>query len=92
MELDWTIIGSAATVIGIIITILSTILGFMWKSLNGKFEKIDAHILKVENDFQGWIKHLTAMQAEQSKKTDSMNARTDQLYQMFCDLLKEQRR
>lgn len=49
------------------------------------FTKLDNDIKSVDTKLDNWIRHSSAIQAEQSK-------RTDRLYQMFIDLLKENRK
>lgn len=63
-----------------VITIVGSLGAFMF----WMFNKLDADIKSSNEVMQGNIRHLTAMQAEQSK-------RTDKLYQMFVDLLKERK-
>lgn len=66
-----------------LITIVVAILGvgtFLGIFLN----KMDNDIRDVRNDLGGWVKHIVALQAEQSKRTDN-------LHQMIYDLLKERK-
>jgi len=69
MNIDWTIIG---TIIGATALIYSML------------RNIRSDITKLDDDVKGWVKHLTAVQAEQSK-------RTDKLHEMFYDVVKKHR-
>lgn len=63
-----------------VITIILSLAGFTgWI-----FNKLDNDIRGVSDRLDGYVKHSTAMFSEQSK-------RTDRLYQMFIDLLKERK-
>ena len=64
--------------LGTTITIIGTLGGFMFWIFN----KLDTDIKSVDSKLDSWIRHSSAMNAEQAK-------RTDRLYQMFVDLLKE---
>lgn len=61
-----------------------TIIGVLGAFTFWLFNKLDTDIKGVKNEMDGWTKHIVAMQAEQGK-------RTDKLYQMFVDLLKEKK-
>lgn len=73
--------------IGIDATTIGLIYGFLRNfktDVDARFEKMDKKIEKIDSRLEGWMKHSIAIRAEQAK-------RTDQLYQMFIDLLKEKK-
>lgn len=82
---DWTLIISA---IGTVITTVGLIYGIMRNfknDINDHLDKLDKRIDKLDVDvkntntkFDGWFK--------------SQNERTDRLYEMFVELLKEKRK
>jgi hypothetical protein len=61
-----------------------TIIGVLGTFMFWMFNKLDKDLSDFKISMDGWIKHMTAMQGEQSK-------RTDKLYEMFIDLLKERK-
>lgn len=63
------------------ITIIGTLSAFIF----WLFNKLDSDIKGVSDRLDKWIMHSTA-------RMDSQSKRTDQLYQMFIDLLKEQKK
>lgn len=77
-----------------VLTIIGAIGAFMWYFLTrlekdiGRLEndigRLDSNNESLKSSFESWTKHIVAMQAEQGK-------RTDKLYQMFVDLLKEKK-
>ena len=82
--MDWI---QVFTIIGTLTAIIGTLGAFTFWSFNKldtDIKGVGYHISDVNNRLDGWIKHSIAVQAEQSK-------RTDQLYQMFIDLLKERK-
>lgn len=68
-----------------VFTIIGVIAGISY----WQFQKLDSDIKNVANSLDGWTKHLTAMQSEQSKRMDKMHERTDKLYEMFLELVKQ---
>jgi uncharacterized protein YoxC len=72
------IIGSAIAIIGFNYGIMHN----LKSDVDNRLDKLDTRIDKLDNKIDGWTKHLTAMQGEQSK-------RTDKLYEMFNALLTE---
>jgi hypothetical protein len=76
MELTW--IWNHIDAIGSVFTILSVIFGFFYKF----YDKIDRKINKIEVKLDDAIKNQRDSMLQQS-------ARTDKLYEMFIDLLKE---
>lgn len=71
-------------ILGIAISTI-TIIGFLYAFFN----RLDADIKGVKDDLKGWTLHLTAMQAEQAKRAYTLHQRTDKLYEMFYELLKQ---
>jgi len=68
-----------------ILTIVGSLGAFtfwMFNRLDSDIKSLDVTIKGTNDKMDGSLRHLTAMQAEQSK-------RTDKLYQMFIDLLKD---
>lgn len=77
-----------------IITIVGSLGAFMFwmfNKLDADIKSLNTTINGTNDKMDGSLRHLTAMQAEQSKRTDSLNQRLDKLYQMFIDLLKEKK-
>lgn len=84
-----------------VIVIIGVIAGFMHYMIG----RLDRDILRVEQDikdihsdmkeyrkdFQDWMKHVTAMQAEQSKRTDQINHRLDKSYEIIHEVVKMKR-
>lgn len=78
------------TIIGTNIGLVAVIGGFIFWAFN----KLDSDIKSMSNRLDGDIKAIGAkldsgLQA-QAARIDQQSARTDQLYQMFYDLLKAQ--
>jgi hypothetical protein len=76
--MDWTMI---TTILGVNVAMIAFIAGFIFWIFN----KLDADVNAVGDRLDGWMKHSIAIQAEQAK-------RTDKLYEMFIDLLKESKK
>ncbi len=55
------------------LTIIISIIGGLGTFMFWMFNKLDNDIKIVSNELSGWTKHLTAMQAEQSKRTDALH-------------------
>ena len=72
-------------------TIILSIIGTLGAFMFYMFSKLDKDITDVRNDLSGWTRHLTAMQAEQSKRTDLLNKRLDDTMATFISLVKEKR-
>lgn len=64
-----------------VFTIIGVIVAF--------FYWIHNDISSFKSSTDGWIKHLTAMQAEQSKRTDKLNERLDQTITQFMKMLEK---
>jgi len=45
-------------------------------------------LYRIGNDLSAWIKHLTTMQAEQSKRMDKVNERLDKHYEQLLELVR----
>lgn len=83
----------------IIFTIIASLGGFLFwvvgrigSDVKNLRDDLKTDIKEVKEDLKGWARHLTTMQAEQAKRTDKMNERSDKLYEMFYELLKESRK
>jgi len=73
------------TILGICVGIVSIISGIVFwliNKLDNDIKSLRTSVEGINTSMNGWVQHLTAMQAEQSK-------RTDRLYQMFVDLLEK---
>ncbi len=73
------------TTLSLLIAVISTIIsiiGTLGTFMYWQYQKLDSDINNVANSLDGWTKHLTAMQASQSK-------RTDDLYNVIIDMLKK---
>lgn len=73
------------TILGIAVGIVSIISGIVFwliNKLDNDIKSLRTSVEGINTSMNGWIQHMTAMQAEQSK-------RTDRLYQMFVDLLEK---
>lgn len=80
------------TTISLVIAVISTIIsiiGTLGTFMYWQYQKLDSDIKNVANSLDGWTKHLTAIQAEQSKRIDKMHERTDQVYNLILDMLKK---
>jgi uncharacterized protein involved in cysteine biosynthesis len=63
-----------------VLTMITVICGFFWWF----FSRLDRDINILSSNLDGWTKHLVAMQAEQSK-------RTDELYNVILRMLEEKK-
>jgi CHASE3 domain sensor protein len=73
------------TILGIAVGIVSIISGIVFwliNKLDNDIKSLRTSVEGINTSMNGWIQHMTAMQSEQSK-------RTDRLYQMFVDLLEK---
>lgn len=83
MNLDLVLI---LTIVGTGITVIGFIYGFLRNlktDLEIDIQRLDSELKGLSNKYEEGMKAQTI-------RTDQLNARTDQLYQMFIDLLKSQ--
>ncbi len=75
------VIALIAAVVSIIGT-LGTFIYWMISRVDNDIKSLRNDMILMNNEFSGWTKHLTAMQASQSK-------RTDELYSVIIDMLEK---
>lgn len=65
-----------------VIGIFCGLMFWLFGKLDKDIRNLREDLLGINNELAGWSKHLTAMQAKQSE-------RTDKLYEMFIELVKQ---
>lgn len=75
------VIAVITTVVSIIGT-LGTFIYWMISRVDNDIKSLRNDMISMNNEFSAWTKHLTAMQAEQSKRTDGV-------YNFILDILKK---
>jgi len=90
--MDWAMVW---TIIGVNIAVTALMGGFMLWAFSKLDNDIKAQNTKLDNDIKSISTDLKNDMRSQEERLNAQlnaqNARTDQLYQMFIDLLKEQK-
>lgn len=73
------------------ITLFFSLAGLLAGLLYWFKNDLEKGINRLDNDLKILSKRLEAETKEQTRRLEANTARTDQLYQMFIDLLKERR-
>lgn len=77
-----------------VITIIGTLGGMMYwmkTDLKENIQALDVDVKQNKASLDGWSKHITAMQAEQSKRIDQTNHRIDDTYKIILKMLEDKK-